>query len=229
MKKLFCFIAFGLMFASNLQADLVVTNGDFSNGLTGWTTSGTVNVVSGAAVLSASAGLHQDFSAGTTGTAENFNFQLDFTFTRDALNQNQRIRIRDNSNAGDIVTFRFDNGTGVQAFDGQAGTGTGFQNALSFTMSANTNYHFRLIGSNFNSATRSYTVGLSSNGVDYTTSGPLSIFHSAAFGSDFETLRLESGTGTVFTVDSITAVPEPGALTMVGLVAAVGFVRRRRS
>ena len=211
------------------HAAYVLTNGDFStNDTTGWTSTGTVNAASGAAVMSASSSLDQDFSNGATGTAENFSFQLDFTFLLIAVNQNQRIRIRDNSNAVDIITLRFNNGTGMDAFDGIAGTNTGFQNALAFTLTTNTTYFFRLIGVDLDLVGRTFALGLSSDGINYTSTAPLTFFHSAPVGSDFETLRVESGASTTMTIDNIIVVPEP-TTSLLGGLGVLGLLRRRRN
>lgn len=212
------------------SAAYILTNGNFaSNNTTGWTTTGTVSATSGAAVLSAGASILQDFSNGAgTATAENYDFQLDFTFQVSASNQNQRIRIRDNSNANDIITLRLNSGTGVQAFSGLASGSLGWQSALAFTVANNTNYFFRVTGVDLDLSSRSFTVGLSSDGINYTTSSALTWFHSAAVGSDFETIVFESGASTTLTVDNVTVVPEPGSAALAAL-ATLGLVRRRRT
>lgn len=228
MKSVISVFLFTPMVAS---AAYTLSNGNFStNSTSGWTTTGTVNASSGAAVFSASSGISQDFSNTTVATAENYDFQLDFTFSVSAANQNQRFRIRDNNNSGDIITLRLNSGNGVQMFRGTAMSAPNnlWENALSFTIANNTTYHMRITGSDFDLSSRSYTIGLSSDGVSYTTSSSLVTFHSAASGSDFETLVFESGASTTMTVDNITVVPEPASALLGGL-GLLALLRRRRA
>jgi hypothetical protein len=180
--------------------------------------------------MGAGAVISQDFSNGVTGTAENYDFQLDFTFSVSAANQNQRIRIRDNNNSGDIITLRLNSGNGLQMFRGisMPTPNNLWENALSFTVANNTTYHMRLIGSDFDLSSRSYTVGLSADGITYTTSSPLVTFHSAASGSDFETVVFESGGSTTMTIDNVTVIPEPAA-ALLGGIGLLALLRRRRA
>lgn len=218
------FTAF-LSSAVTASAAISLTNGDFATNTTaGWTATGTVSGATGAAVLSAGATLNQDFSNGLTGTAENYDFQLDFSFSVSANNINQRIRIRDNANTGDLITLRLNaTGTGIERFSSAA-----WGNALTgITILPNTTYWMRVTGSDFDLAGRSFTVGFSTDGITYTTSGALTAFHFAGVGSDFETLQFDSGTGTTLTVDNVTVVPEPSAALLGGL-GLLALLRRRR-
>ena len=210
--------------AATASAAISLTNGNFAtNNTTGWNTTGTVSAATGAAVLSAGATLSQDFSTGVTGTAENYDFQLDFSFSVSANNINQRIRIRDNSNAGDIITLRLNaTGTGIERFSGTWGSAL-----TGITITPNTTYWFRVVGSDLDLAGRSYTLGFSTDGVSYVSTGPLTGFHSALVGSDFETVTFESGAGTILTLDNVSVVPEPSAALLGGL-GLLALLRRRR-
>lgn len=205
------------------SAAYTLTNGNFASGTTGWTTGGTVNASSGAAVLSASSSVSQDFSSATVGTAENYDFQLDFSFQVSALNQNQRIRIRDNANSGDLITLRFNSGSGIQAFSSAV-----WNNALTFSHAINTTYWLRVTGVDLDLSSRSFTVAMSTDGVNYTSSSSLSLFHFAGVGTDFETLTFESGASTSMTLDNVTVIPESSTALLGGL-GLFALLRRRRA
>jgi hypothetical protein len=222
----FCLFMVGS--ANSSFAAYTLTNGNFAgNATTGWTTTGTVSAASGAAVISAGGILRQDFSNGVTGTAENYDFQLDFSFSVSAFNANDRIRLRDNNYSGDIITLRLNSaGTGIESFN--VGTNTWFTALSGLSMSANTNYWMRVIGTDLDVAGRSYTVGFSTNGSTYTTSSAITAFHGQfTVPTDFESIGFESGTGKTMTVDNITVVPEPSAALLGGL-GVLCLLRRRR-
>jgi hypothetical protein len=185
-------LAVGLPLVSSAQVplangDFEDTSGTFPTGWVGTATQETTNPLEGSVSASAVA-IEQDFAA--TDADGLYNFQLDFMVKLDSVTAlNQRVRIRDDAGSSyDIITLRFGSG-GIDRYSG------GWAQALAYTITAGTTYHVRIIGSDLDVAGRSYTVGISSDGSSYTTSEPLTAFHSAPVGSNFEIIRFESSTG----------------------------------
>lgn len=208
-------IAFQVRLAAILLAfpagGLAQTNGDFEITTlpfpTGWIPTGTIAPVAAIGVtgtfsaqLEAGEGIHQDFAPSPADALATFD--LRFAFRTSTLSNNDgntaqnRIRIRGNNNATDIITLGFSSDA-VRSFMGTWG------DALTgITLAPGTTYHLRIMGQDLNLPTRSYTIGLSTDGVTYTTSPPSTRFHAGA-GASFETVRFE-GNGATFTVDDVT-------------------------
>lgn len=226
------------------HAAYVLLNGDFEDTSgtypTGWSTVGSINDTAGAgfangngdAFLDPGRSITQDFSGGpTVATAENHVFQLDFAFRTSSLtpSTDQRIRLRDNNNAGDLITLGFENGatgggTALTYFNGASWT-TAFDSAIA----TGTTYYFRVNGFNLDQAGRYYTIGISTDGSNYTTTGNITAFHDnsvAAIGRDFETIRFESGTSQM-RIDAVSVVPEP-AVALLGSIGLLCLLLRRR-
>ena len=209
----------------------------------GWTTVGTVNNPGSAgfpgsaadAFLDPGESITQDFSGGAgTATAENYNFQLDFAFRTSSISTatNQRIRLRDNNNTGDLITLGFattasGGGAALSYYNG--GTWT---TAVDLGIATGTTYHVRVSGFNLDQAGRYYTIGLSTDGISFTTTANITAFHdntAGAVGRDFESIRFESGTSQ-FRIDGVSVVPEPSAALLGGLggLGLLAAIRRRR-
>ncbi len=229
-------IAIGLV--SHASAAYTLVNGDFEDTSgtfpTGWTGVNTF-VADGFASGSVDAGITsggsitQDFSGGPTiDTSENYNFQLDFAFRTNAISTSsgQRFRLRSNNNTSDIVTFGFQTvatggGTALSAYSGTWGT------VLDVAFAASTTYYFRVIGSDWDNASRSYTIGYSTDGINFTTSSPITSFHGTPGGAlDFETFRVDAG-ATTTRIDAVTVIPEPTTALLGGL-GLLALMRRRR-
>lgn len=205
----------------------------------------TTSIVAGggaSALIGTSGILRQDYATATTdgfgpgGFANQF--QIDFAFSASVLSSasTNRIRLRGDNDSGDLITLRIDS-DGVKYFNSSNTWVTGVTGAYT----TNTTYYFRVTG-NYTGpaggtnglATGSYTLGLSTDGVNYTNSSLISSFHgnTPIKTQAIESIGFESGsTGTV-TVDniSVTAVPEPSTYGLMGAgaLAAVAIVRRRR-
>ena len=202
-----------------VNGDFEDTSGTFPTGWSGTATQETTNPLEGLVSASAVA-IEQDFAA--TDADGLYNFQLDFMVKLDSVTAlNQRVRIRDDASSSyDIITLRFGSG-GIDRYSG------GWAQAVASTIKADTTYHVRVIGSDLDQSDRSYTVGISSDGSSYTTSGPLTAFHSAGVGSNFEIIRFESAGGGA-TWDAVTVVPEPSAAVLLGSLLGFGLLYRRR-
>ena len=98
------------------------------------------------------------------------------------------------------------------------------------SISANTTYFLRVTGSNLDLPGRAFTLGFSTDGVNYTTATPSTRFHIAPVGTAFETLRLE-GLNATFTVDNVSVVPEAATSTLLAagllLLRSFGCARRK--
>lgn len=238
MKSLACCLFFSTLAALPASAAYVLVNGDFEdtsgtfpNGWSGVSTFNAGGFASGSADAGMSSGgsITQDFSGGPSiDTSENYDFQLDFAFRTSAItvDSNQRFRLRSNNNSGDIITLGFETaatggGTALSAFSGSWST------VLDVAFAASTTYYFRLIGSDWDDAARSYTIAYSTDGASYTTSAPITSFHGTPGGAlDFETFRFEAGS-TTSRIDAVTVVPEPTVFLLGGL-GLLGLLRRRR-
>lgn len=219
-----------------LNGNFEDTSGTFP---AGWSVTGTAgnvtSVTSGAnligggstASLVGNGGINQDFAV-TDADGLTF-FQLNMAFRLDNVAAagagSERIRIRDNANSGDLITLRL-NAAGIDRYS--TAVGGSFASALSYAVASDTTYYLRLTVNGIGSTNGgSYTIGLSTDGVNYTTSSAITAFHSPAAGSNFETLTLENGGGGGFFVDGITIVPEPSA-ALLGAIGVLGLLRRRR-
>ena len=226
-----CLFIFGG--ATSSFAAYILTNGNFAtNDSTGWTTTGSVSATTGAAAISSGGIISQDFSSGTTATTENYDFQLDFSFSLSSVANTHRIRLRSNNYVGgngtdgDLITLRLKTGsTIIEAFNG----GTWFDALTGISVSADTNYWLRVIGTDLDVSGRKYTVGFSTDGTTYTTSSSITAFHaSPGEYKDFESIGFESlAGGPTLTVDNISIVPEPSAALLGGL-GMLALLRRRR-
>lgn len=195
-----------LLALSPLHAQLI--NGNFeasASSLTGWTAgSATVNTttpisgsVSATIATGATTVLSQDFSPTAVDALTDFTLTLRLRLanppTADA--NNGRIRIR-GEGGQDFITLSFDNNS-VRTFNGAWGDDlTGLP-----ALAANTPYHVRIVGTGLSAPTRSYQIGFSTDGTNWTTKTSTR-FHttlSPAFGRlDFD------GTVNGITVDDIT-------------------------
>lgn len=239
-KKASLILAASFLAAPLSHAAYVLTNGNFEDTTgtfpNGWTTTGSVGngggFVPGStadATMQSGATLGQDFSGGTsTATAENYNFQLDFAFRTSSLtiDTNQRIRLRDHNNSGDIITLGFENnatGGGV-ALSYYIGATLSWQTAHDVAFATGTTYYFRVNGSNLDQAGRSYTIGYSTDGTNFTTTAPITTFHGGS--GDFETITFDAGTA-VTRIDGVSVIPEPSTV-LLGALGMLALLRRRR-
>ncbi len=199
----------------------------FNKGWTSASATSTASIVGddgNSVSLAANSSIHQDF-AGAAGEGLS-SFQLDFAFQVGTIDTSSRIRLRGNGNAGDIVTLRPSAG-GLDVFSGSASGNTGWGVALSgFPLTAGVTYHARITGFDFAEATRRFRVALSSDGVNFTTSGDLVRFHSAAAGTRFETARFDTTSPGGMKVDAIVLQsndlpPEPPETPVVREISGV--------
>lgn len=214
-----------------VNGDFEDTSGTFPNGWVGTSTFNAGGFASGSADAGMSSGgsITQDFSGGPSiDTSENYDFQLDFAFRTGAISTttDQRFRLRNNNNVGDIITLGFETaatggGTALSAFSGTWST------VLDVAFASGTTYYFRVIGSDWDNASRSYTIGYSTDGTSFTTSAPITSFHGTPGGTvDFETFRVEAGTTTT-RIDNVSVIPEP-SVALLGSLSLLGLLRRRR-
>lgn len=143
------------------------------------------------------------------GVAPMADFQVDFALQFGNENQAHRIRFEAN-NGDDLVTLRLTANTVsadlVEVFN--AGTWVPALSGLS--LNPDTTYHFRMIGTDFGITGRSYTLGISTDGVNYTTSAALTAFHFTP-NVGFESVTLECGgtSGSLLRVDNVVVTLPP--------------------
>lgn len=242
MKRTHLIVFTALVTGSATQAAYVLVNGNFEDTSgtfpNGWTAGGTINDPAGAgfangnadAFMDATESVTQDFSGGfTTATAENYNFQLDFAFRSSSLSttSDQRFRLRDHNNTGEMISLGFETaatggGAAISYYNGSS-----WQTAIDVGFAASTTYYFRVNGYQFDQPGRYYTVGYSTDGINFTTSGNITGFHGSVFGADFETIRFEAGNSQM-RIDAVSIVPEP-SVTLLGGFGLLVMMRRRRS
>lgn len=225
-----------LLLASALPCGAAISlqNGNFNNGLTGWTQTGTPAVVGGAAVMGPSQGLLQDFAPLPTDGLTTF--QADFTFALGQLSQAHRIRL-EGDNGTDMISLSVTASAtaGASSINYFNGGGSFSQGITGLTLATGTNYYLRVIGTGFGAAGRSYTLGFSTDGTNYTTVSTTNGFHNLSPAATlFETITFEAGgtAGSSLTVDNVTvtgtSIPEPAATTaLCGAVGLLLLLRRR--
>lgn len=242
MKKTLLLTAIAVSTASG-QAAVVISNGNFENSMpSGSVTTGTwsvnsgvsevtsgPNLIAGTRTLSITGGgsLVQDFVTGAD--AGLTNFQFDLAFRMDAIStagENsgaERIRFRDDNNGTDLMAIRINAG-GIYAYNGAA-----WVNVNSTALSSDTTYYLRMVTTNAFQAGGSYTMAISTDGVNYTPGAPSSVFFNTGTTFDFETISIGNGGGGGIFVDniSVTPVPEP-SIVFLGCVGLLGLMRRRR-
>ncbi len=204
----------------------LVTNGDFEATPfdSGWANTGSTSTSGltgsgSAADLGAGDSMMQDFVA--TPAVGPTVYQLDFMWSLAAFDGSQRLRIRGDGDSGNIVTLKMES-DGLYKY----GSGTWYK-AVAGTYSADTTYHIQVNVGNFDAdADPEYNLGVSTDGINYTTSVNMGYFHSDGT-IPFETIRFEGGTGGMV-VDEVSVIPEPAT---IGLLAAFGggllFIRRK--
>jgi len=164
--------------------------------------------------------LGQDFIASGPGLLE---YQVDFVASLNAMDGTQRFRFRGGSNE-EIITLKMDS-SGLHKF-----AGASWFNAVAGTYVTGTEYHIRINVGNFDAdAAPEYTLGVSTDGVNYNTSIAMGSFHGSGT-TEFEKVRFESiaGTTTGMIIDEVSVIPEPATLGLVAVFGAgVLFVRRR--
>jgi hypothetical protein len=215
----------------------LVANGDFESATgtgvfpVGWTLTGTPSAVApflvfggglNAVSLAPAQGILQDIAPLPSAAMEDF--QADFAFQIGNESQAHRIRLEGN-NGADLVTLRLTtNPAGDDSIDVFGGTFTPALTGL--TIVPNTTYFIRVIGRDFGLGTRGYTLAFSTDGVTYTTSGPIAAFHLTP-NAKFETVTFECGgtAGSSLLVDNVAVTLPPDddfAAWMSGFTFAPG-------
>lgn len=218
----------------------LVANGDFESATgtgifpVGWTPTGTPSSIAsflpsggGAAAVSLapSQGVLQDFAPTTVDGLDDF--QTDFAFQIGNETQAHRIRL-EGDNGGDFITFRLIANTAsadtIEAFN--AGVWVPVLSGL--TLNPATPYFIRVIGRDFGTVGRSYTVGFSTDGLTYTTSTAMTAVHDSVPADRlFETITFECGAtaGSSFSIENVgvkLAPPTDLAAWMSGFTFAPG-------
>jgi len=201
-----------------INGDFEDTSGTFANGWTGSATQETTTPLEGLVSASGVAAYQNIVTTSAEGLA---NFQLDFMVSLDSVDQSQRVRLRNFDDAGDFITLRFSS-TGIDRYAGAWGQ------VVAATIAADTDYYIRINGTDTALGTRSYDVGISTDGISYTT-GTTTNFHGTSGTSKFGSLRFESaGGGATWDAVSVTAVPEPSSAALLGLGGIALIMRRRK-
>lgn len=236
---LFVFTIIGA--TGSADAGVVLVNGDFEdtsgNFPNGWGSPHNIASVStmfgaSAAQMDFGESISQDFV--TPPSAGLANFQLDFAFRTseaplDGALQH-RIRIQSDSVVGatNLISLSFDSNS-IRTFSGAGSGNLGWGDDLTgLAIGADTNYFVRVLGSNFDQPSRSFVLGFSTDGVNYTTTTSTR-FHEAAL-LPFETISFEQNAamGETLTVDNV-AIPEPSPILFFSLfAAAIGILTRRK-
>lgn len=231
MKKILCIVVLTVL-ATAVQAGYI-DNGDFETGdLTSWTVdAGTVDIESVsplADLYSADVGIddkmYQDFISSGAGLDNLIGWQLDFMVSFDNLTGNERLRLRSDGNAGNLITMKFDTG-GVLKYSNQYGWNRG----ISETLAIDTTYYVRVICGNLDADTDpEFQYAISSDGTNYTWSGISGAFHSSAafiLANPFETVTFEGGSDGGMLIDNVSVTPEPATMVLLGLG---GLLLRKR-
>lgn len=199
-----------LFSTSTLHAELLNPSFDDSPFNSGWTSSGAsqgaslIGDAGNCATLTSGGSIHQDFADDANDALSSF--QITFALQVGTLDTASRLRLRGDGNATDIMTLR-PVATGIDVYRGTASGGSAFETALNgFPLAANSTVYVRLTGTDFALAGRKFTVGLSNDGTNFTTSGELTVFHSAAVGTRFETIRFDTTSGGGMEIDAVDLV-----------------------
>lgn len=219
-----------LLFASPAMGAIILTNGNFSSGTTGWSTDANFNqgglftVSGGAATASAGSAtsLYQKASDTLLNTATvSFNYTLNSPATANIRNLDLRFFAGTPSGAnpngvffqiGNTSTLSL-NGTTFDISATPIVTGTNYVVTLNFSgLDGVGGATGQLTGSLFDGTN---TINFNASGADWAAFDGLSFRH----GSNW--------TGQSHTLDNIVVVPEP-ATTLLGGLGALALLRRRR-
>jgi hypothetical protein len=228
MIKTLLAASIGLLFAGNAMA---VNNGDFSAGLTDWTSLGDVTVISGAAMLtSASVDFDDDYpdvagafnASGTAAdTVDNIEASLDVAAKTlgDYATEGSLLKQTFNVNAGDTLSFNWNFFTNEPAVNGFADYAFVSINGVISTLAT-------AADATFADVTYAFTTNAGSFNHVFASAGAVELGFGVLDMNDYNVT-------SALTLDNVTLVAAPipeadtYALMLAGL-GLVGFMARRR-
>ncbi len=213
MKQLSVILYVFLLLMSLLTSSTsaFVQNGDFETGdLANWTVSaGSVDIESTSslagsysAIVGINDKMYQDFISSGNGYDNLAGWTLDFMVSFDNLTGNERLRVRSDGNAGNLITLKFDTG-GILKYSAAYGWNRG----VSTTLMTDTLYYVRVVCGNLDAdADPEFRYGISTDGSNYTFSGIAGAFHSSSsfvLANPFETITFEGGSDGGIIIDNV--------------------------
>lgn len=201
-----------------VNGDFEDTSGIFPNGWTPGLSVQSVNTMFGqsAAQMVVNGGSISQRFISTAPQDALANFQLDFAFRTSlapGINSNQHRMSLLSFNSVNVVTLSFDRNH-IKTFSSD-----GWKNDLLVPdILADTTYFVRLIGRDFDQATKNYTLGFSTDGVNYITGSSTRFHFNQPFGIAIVKFDANTLVGQGLTVDNVaitansTGVPDPAVV-----------------
>ena len=244
-------LTLGASFALAASASAALTNGDFETGdLTGWTAfsfGGTTTnfVIDSSTQIGGDHSLASGTGDGSLGSADatfqnigsayaNFTYSMDFRIDGTSTVREMDWGLSSNTGGDSNGTIRFgvDNTNGIRGIgiNGAGGGSWGALNGGTFNPVTGTDYTWTIIGSSFDgTSSASYDMQISdSGGVVFTSTNNTFTTNTGASIASVNFTRGGNWGSGAYTVDNVSAVPEPSSAALLGLGGLALILRRRK-